>query len=614
MVFPYMTHLLAAMLLGALIGAERQWRQRMAGLRTNALVATGAAVFILSAMSASPDSPGRIAAQIVSGIGFLGAGVIMRDGMNVRGLNTAATLWCSAGIGVLCGLGQFWNATAATLIILCANILLREAAQRIHALPGAGDEEKRYVLRVTCLREHENAVRQLLLNIAQQQRFTLQGLQSAAADTADHLEICAQLISHKQHQKTLAQIMAQIKWAFSRTSHRCTGVSERRRGWRRSSGNGRSSRDSPSRGKAARMASSQEVIRMLNNGCVPSESGPTEVTADFRFTRVMAEQAARARLTLDDDQLSLIARLDALGQQLVSTTGRPQGVYVWGRTGRGKSFILDHFFASLPLAARRRVHFHHFFRELHQRLNAPGAPDLQTVMRQMTSGCRLLCFDEFHLHDPGDAMLIKALLEHLFQHGIVLLATSNYPPEMLLPNPLYHDRFLPSIALIRAHLTVVALNGEEDYRERHLSQDNAFCSGRMWVNPNAQQRQLYDLPSLPGEPVSLTVGYRTLLAAAASPALLHFTFTQLCQAATAVMDYLTLCESYAVWLLDEVPPLATVGPAAQQRFINVIDVLYEKQIRLLLVTRCDLETLVAGVELEDIQRTRSRLQQLPRAV
>lgn len=612
MVFPYMTHLLAAMLLGALIGAERQWRQRMAGLRTNALVATGAAVFILSAMSASPDSPGRIAAQIVSGIGFLGAGVIMRDGMNVRGLNTAATLWCSAGIGVLCGLGQFWNATAATLIILCANILLREAAQRIHALPGAGDEEKRYVLRVTCLREHENAVRQLLLNIAQQQRFTLQGLQSAAADTGDHLEICAQLISHKQHQKTLAQIMAQMGVQQNVTSvHWRVGEAY---DWRRSSGNGRSSRDSPSRGKAARMASSQEVIRMLNNGCVPSESGPTEVTADFRFTRVMAEQAARARLTLDDDQLSLIARLDALGQQLVSTTGSPQGVYVWGRTGRGKSFILDHFFASLPLAARRRVHFHHFFRELHQRLNAPGAPDLQTVMRQMTSGCRLLCFDEFHLHDPGDAMLIKALLEHLFQHGIVLLATSNYPPEMLLPNPLYHDRFLPSIALIRAHLTVVALNGEEDYRERHLSQDNAFCSGRMWVNPNAQQRQLYDLPSLPGEPVSLTVGYRTLLAAAASPALLHFTFTQLCQAATAVMDYLTLCESYAIWLLDEVPPLATVGPAAQQSFINVIDVLYEKQIRLLLVTRCDLETLVAGVELEDIQRTRSRLQQLPRAV
>ncbi len=139
---------------------------------------------------------------------------------------------------------------------------------------------------------------------------------------------------------------------------------------------------------------------MLNNGCVPSESGPTEVTADFRFTRVMAEQAARARLTLDDDQLSLIARLDALGQQLVSTTGSPQGYASGDVPGEGKSFILDHF-ASLPLAARRQVPFHHFFRELHQRLNAPGAPDLQTVMRQMTSGCRLLCFDEFICMTPA---------------------------------------------------------------------------------------------------------------------------------------------------------------------------------------------------------------------
>lgn len=98
---PFVMNLLLAMCLGALIGAERQWRQRMAGLRTNALVATGAAVFILSSYATSPDSPGRIAAQIVSGIGFLGAGVIMREGMNIRGLNTAATLWCSAGIGVL---------------------------------------------------------------------------------------------------------------------------------------------------------------------------------------------------------------------------------------------------------------------------------------------------------------------------------------------------------------------------------------------------------------------------------------------------------------------------------------------------------------------------------
>ncbi|MBH2846620.1 MgtC family protein [Serratia marcescens] len=210
LMFPYISNLLAAMLLGALIGAERQWRQRMAGLRTNALVATGAAIFILSSMSTSPDSPGRIAAQIVSGIGFLGAGVIMREGMNIRGLNTAATLWCSAGIGVLCGLDQFWNAAAATLIILCANILLREAAQRINQIPSATEEERRYVLKVTCNDENENSVRKLLLNMAKELTLSLQGLGSVPAEEKGHKEIRAELISGTDHRKTLELIMSRI--------------------------------------------------------------------------------------------------------------------------------------------------------------------------------------------------------------------------------------------------------------------------------------------------------------------------------------------------------------------------------------------------------------------
>ncbi|PHM29376.1 Mg transport ATPase protein C [Xenorhabdus budapestensis] len=157
-------HLLSATCFGALIGAERQWRQRMAGLRTNALVATGATVFILCSISTSPDSPGRIAAQIVSGIGFLGAGVIMREGMNIRGLNTAAILWCSAGIGVLCGLGQYWSASIATAIILSANILLREAAQRINAQPQQQslDLKQRYKIRIICDISDEILIRTLI--------------------------------------------------------------------------------------------------------------------------------------------------------------------------------------------------------------------------------------------------------------------------------------------------------------------------------------------------------------------------------------------------------------------------------------------------------------------
>lgn len=209
---PYILNLIIAMCLGALIGAERQWRQRMAGLRTNALVATGAAVFILSSIETSPDSPGRIAAQVVSGIGFLGAGVIMREGMNIRGLNTAATLWCSAGIGVLCGLGLYQLATIATLLILCANILLREAAQRINAQPQhqAVDIEQRYSIRIICHEEDEVLVRTLILQAINGLHVRLQSLSSADTLMPSQLEVCAELLATPAEQKEIEAIVCRV--------------------------------------------------------------------------------------------------------------------------------------------------------------------------------------------------------------------------------------------------------------------------------------------------------------------------------------------------------------------------------------------------------------------
>ncbi len=209
---PFVMNLLLAMCLGALIGAERQWRQRMAGLRTNALVATGAAVFILSSYATSPDSPGRIAAQIVSGIGFLGAGVIMREGMNIRGLNTAATLWCSAGIGVLCGLGLYWNAAFATAVILCANILLREAAQRINLQPQqqAIDLDVRYRILITCGAEDEILVRTLILQALNGMALRLQSLCSADIARPGQLEVCAEIVASPAAQKEIENIVCRV--------------------------------------------------------------------------------------------------------------------------------------------------------------------------------------------------------------------------------------------------------------------------------------------------------------------------------------------------------------------------------------------------------------------
>ncbi|PKH23765.1 hypothetical protein CIG19_10095 [Enterobacterales bacterium CwR94] len=209
---PFIIHLALAVLLGAVIGAERQWRQRMAGVRTNALVATGAAIFILSSVTTSPDSPGRIAAQIVSGIGFLGAGVIMRQGMSISGLNTAATLWCSAGVGVLCGLGQFANAVVATLVLLCANVLLREAASRINLHPKTVDNEveQRYRLSIVCGGNDEIMVRTLILQALNGAPLRLQALTSADTSDGERMEVSADILAYPAAQRDIENIVCRI--------------------------------------------------------------------------------------------------------------------------------------------------------------------------------------------------------------------------------------------------------------------------------------------------------------------------------------------------------------------------------------------------------------------
>ena len=210
-------------------------------------------------------------------------------------------------------------------------------------------------------------------------------------------------------------------------------------------------------------------------------------------------------------------------------------------------------------------------------------------------------------------MLVKALLTLLFQRGIILLATSNYPPDQLLANPLYHERFVPSIALIKQHMTIAALNGEEDYRARHAPAENPFCRGRFLVQPSAQTRQRLELPDPCVSAQPLQVGYRTLHAASAPAHFLHFTFNQLCMAATSVMDYLALCERHERWLLDAVPPLRQAGPAAQQRFINLVDVLYEPGQSYVSV-RTFIDTLRPKLNgVRAMLRARTRVLQLPRS-
>lgn len=210
----FLLRVAAALVLGALIGAERQLRQRLTGLRTNALVSTGACLFVLMSQGV-PGMAGdasRIAAYVVSGIGFLGGGVIMRDGLNVRGLNTAATLWCTAAIGVLCSMGLLLEAALGTLAVLCANILLRDIAQRLNHLDTlAGSEvEQRYSVDIVCRAEDEIQVRSLMLHDLEGGSLRLQSLHSQDQATPGRLEVRAELLGKPGTTTQLERLVSRV--------------------------------------------------------------------------------------------------------------------------------------------------------------------------------------------------------------------------------------------------------------------------------------------------------------------------------------------------------------------------------------------------------------------
>lgn len=205
--------LVAAFILGSLLGLERQWRQRMAGLRTNTLVATGAALFVmLSASTPGDSSPTRIAAQVVSGIGFLAGGVILREGLTVRGLNTAATLWCAAAIGATSGAGLLMHAIIGTVMVLLANVVLRPLGYRINQQPLKGTElELCYRCDVICRTSDEAHVRALLLQSLEGNKLILRSLFSEdMTDQPDRVSVEAEMVTQERNDSFLEQVVSRL--------------------------------------------------------------------------------------------------------------------------------------------------------------------------------------------------------------------------------------------------------------------------------------------------------------------------------------------------------------------------------------------------------------------
>lgn len=215
--------LAVAVALGAMIGFERQWRQRLAGLRTNTLVALGAASFeVYENLFPSASGATRVAAQVVSGIGFLGAGIIFREGVNVRGLNTAATLWCSAAVGLLAGAGAMAYAALAAAMVIAINLLLRPLVERINQRPlmASAELHSAYTVTVVCKGDGEAHVRALLLNGLSAGSLRLRRLDSSNIEGSDRVEVLASLSAEKRSDGVLEQIVGRLSLEPSVTAAR----------------------------------------------------------------------------------------------------------------------------------------------------------------------------------------------------------------------------------------------------------------------------------------------------------------------------------------------------------------------------------------------------------
>ena len=328
--------------------------------------------------------------------------------------------------------------------------------------------------------------------------------------------------------------------------------------------------------------------------------------------------------TLDASQSEAFDRLAALATELEafraareSTLTKlfmppdvPRGVYLWGGVGRGKSFLMDGFFATVAIRRKTRVHFHAFMRSVHEELATLKNEEdpLVEVAARIAHRHRLICFDEFHVSDIADAMILGRLLAALLGHGVVFVMTSNYPPDALWPNGLLRERFLPAIALLEEWLDVVLVDGGIDYRLRVLEQVTAYHSPLGPAADAALTAAFDRIAGGPDESTKLAVEGRKLVARRRAGSAVWFDFAALCDGPRSQRDYLELARSYPVMFLSGVPVMTPDMGDRARRFTWLVDILYDHRVKLLISAAAAPEALYrAGPNHQEFPRTVSRL-------
>lgn len=286
-----------------------------------------------------------------------------------------------------------------------------------------------------------------------------------------------------------------------------------------------------------------------------------------------------------------------------------RGVYLTGPVGRGKTWLLDAYIESVPTQRKQRYHCHAFYAELHRRTHILGS--IERGIASLVEGYDVLCFDEFVVHDIGNATLVANVIDSIVDQDIRMVVTSNYRPEELLPDPLFHDRFLPTIDVILQTMMVVVVDGPQDYRQSgHPRSATGFSAGSYSV---------VSRESPAGTVAVLVGGNRAIRAIAVGENHIRLTFDELCGKPNGHADYLILAERFPRWTIVGVPRLAAANSAAVARFCAVVDVLYDAAVELSIEAEVPFTDLLWGTgDVLDIGRAKSRLssvaQPSPRSV
>jgi len=330
----------------------------------------------------------------------------------------------------------------------------------------------------------------------------------------------------------------------------------------------------------------------------------------------------------DAAQAAAIDELDALWHELIAFKSRrshflgrsllspdvPKGLYFWGGVGRGKTFLMDAFYACLPYRRKRRIHFHNFMAEVHHELKAlAGEKDpLIALAGNIAKSTRLLCFDEFHVSDIGDAMILGRLLEALFERGVVMITTSNYPPDGLYPNGLQRQNFLPAIALLKRELRVINVDGGNDYRMRAKIRAPLYMVPANAENESGMNSMFERLSDgALQDQQHIEIQGRQIAVKKLALNVIWFDFKALCGGPRAQEDYLEIAHKYPMVFLSGIPKMTAEDAAEAQRFTWLVDVFYDNNVKLVASAEAPpAELYIDGVHASEFSRTASRLTEM----